>query len=255
MSLARRWMAVKIVESTSRMIGLLSLVRRSTVRLSSPASSSLSTWIWNSSVASSSTRCELSLFFSMPSIAERRADHHAHRRAEHHRQLVDHRQVGRIRDDDDERLAVAAVRHEAVAQHQVRGNRSEQLLIDPELVHVEEVEPIALGQPARRRLFGAALFGRDLARPAPRSAPRGRARRLGCHVHYRFPITDVSWNSGRYSASTMPAITMPMMTSMRRLDHGDEAADLGLDFLVVEIGEAVEHLRSARRWTRPLRSS
>jgi hypothetical protein len=36
MSLARRWMAVKIVESTSLMIGLMSLVSRSTVRLSSP---------------------------------------------------------------------------------------------------------------------------------------------------------------------------------------------------------------------------
>ena len=36
MSLARRWIAVKIVESTSLMIGLMSLVSRSTVRLSSP---------------------------------------------------------------------------------------------------------------------------------------------------------------------------------------------------------------------------
>ena len=162
MSLARRWMAVKIVESTRRMIGLMSLVSRSTVRLSSPTSSSLSTWIWNSSVASSSTRCELSLFFSMPSIAERAPTITRTWRAEDHRQLVDHRQVGRIRDDDDQRLAVAAVRHEAVAQHQVRRNRPEQLLIDPELVHVEELEPIALGQPARRRFFGAALLGGDL---------------------------------------------------------------------------------------------
>ena len=93
-----------------------------------------------------------------------RADHHAHRRAENHRQLVDHRQVGRIRHDDHQRLAVAAVRHEAVAQHQVRGNRSEQLLIDPELVHVEELEAIALGQPARRRFLGAPLLGRHLDR-------------------------------------------------------------------------------------------
>ncbi len=60
-----------MVESTRRMIGLMSLVSRSTVRLSSPASSSLSSWIWNSSVASSSTRCELSLFFRIDSIADR----------------------------------------------------------------------------------------------------------------------------------------------------------------------------------------
>ena len=71
MSLARRWMAVKIIESISRMIGLMSLVRRSTVRLSSASSSSLRSWIWNSSVASSSTRCELSLFLRIDSIAER----------------------------------------------------------------------------------------------------------------------------------------------------------------------------------------
>ena len=44
MSLARRWMAVKIVESTRRITGLMSLVSRSTVRLSSPFSSSFSSW-------------------------------------------------------------------------------------------------------------------------------------------------------------------------------------------------------------------
>ena len=102
MSLARRWMAVKIVESTSRMIGLMSLVSRSTVRLSSPTSSSLSSWIWNSSVASSSTRCELSLFLRIDSIAERAPTITRDRRAEQHAQLVDHRQVGRIRHDDDD---------------------------------------------------------------------------------------------------------------------------------------------------------
>ena len=71
MSDARRWMAVKMVESTSRIIGLMSLVSRSTVRFSSPPSSSLSSWIWKPSVASSSTRCELSLFLRIPSIDER----------------------------------------------------------------------------------------------------------------------------------------------------------------------------------------
>ncbi len=71
MSLARRWMAVNTVESTSRMIGLMSLVSFSTVRLSSPFSSSFSSCSWNPSVASSSTRCELSLFFRIDSMADR----------------------------------------------------------------------------------------------------------------------------------------------------------------------------------------
>ncbi len=69
MSLARRWIAVNTIESTKRMIGLLSLVSRSTV-MSSLESSSLRTWM-NSSVASSRTRCELSLFLRIDSIAER----------------------------------------------------------------------------------------------------------------------------------------------------------------------------------------
>ena len=41
------------------------------------------------------------------------------------RQLVDHRQVGGIRDDDHERLALALVGHKPVAQHQIRWNRPE----------------------------------------------------------------------------------------------------------------------------------
>ena len=62
-----------------------------------------------------------------------------------------------------------------------------------------------------------------------------------CDIHYVFPITEVSSNSGRYSASTMPAITMPMNDQHRRLDHVTKRADLGLNFLVVKIREAVEH--------------
>ena len=84
------------------------------------------------------------------------ADHHPHRRAEQHRQLVDHRQVGRVGDDDDQRPAVAAERHEAVAQHQVGGDAPEQLLVDPEQPHVEELEPVAFGEPAGVRFLGFA---------------------------------------------------------------------------------------------------
>ncbi len=88
----------------------MSLVSRSTVRLSSPFSSSFSSCSWKPSVASSSTRCELSLFFRIDSIADRAPTVTLIGVAEQHRQLVDHRQVGRVGDDDDERLAVAAVR-------------------------------------------------------------------------------------------------------------------------------------------------
>ena len=53
------------------MIGLWSLVSFSTVRLSSTLSSSRRTCSSKPSVASSSTRCELSLFLRMLSMAER----------------------------------------------------------------------------------------------------------------------------------------------------------------------------------------
>ena len=142
------------------------------------------------------------------------ADHDPHRRAEQHRQLVDHRQIGRVGDDDDQHPAVAPVRHEAVAQHQVGGDAAEQFLIDPEQPHVEELEPVAVGQAAGVRLLGAAgvdrqrhevLVGQGLG---VEGAGGGR----GLHVRLRpqRPITDDSWKMGRYSASTTPAMTTPM---------------------------------------------
>ena len=51
-------------------------------------------------------------------------------------------------------------RHEPVAQHQVGRNRPEQLLIDPERLHVDELEAVALGQRARLRHFARAIFRR-----------------------------------------------------------------------------------------------
>ena len=62
------------------------------------------------------------------------------------------RSVG-IRDDDDQRGSFAAVRHEAVAEHQVRWNRAEQLVVDAELREIDELQPIALGQVPRLRDF------------------------------------------------------------------------------------------------------
>ena len=72
MSLARRWIDVNTVESINRMIGLVSLsaVRRSTVRFSSPFSSSRRICSVKLSVASSSTRWELSLLRSIDWMAE-----------------------------------------------------------------------------------------------------------------------------------------------------------------------------------------
>ena len=132
-------------------------------------------------------------------------------------QLVDHRQVGRVRDDDDDRLAFAAARHEAVAEHQVGGNRPEQLLVDPELVHVQEIEPVALGQPA-----GPLRLGRPL-RPAAAADSPGSSTSVSASsgsvsgwlrdVHHRVPMTAESWKSGMYSASTIAAMTIPMITS------------------------------------------
>ncbi len=71
MSEARRWMALKIVESTSLMIGLLSAVMRSIDSTPSPSWSSCTSSRRNPSVASSSTRWAPSDFSRISSIAER----------------------------------------------------------------------------------------------------------------------------------------------------------------------------------------
>jgi hypothetical protein len=70
MSDARRCSALKTVESTSLMIGDESEVKRSMDSVSSPvSSSSVTIWMRNSSVASSSTRCDDSLFLRISWIA------------------------------------------------------------------------------------------------------------------------------------------------------------------------------------------
>ncbi len=69
MSLARRWMALKIVESTSLMIGLMSEVILSIDSTSSPSASSCTSWMRKSSVASSSTRWALSDLRRISSMA------------------------------------------------------------------------------------------------------------------------------------------------------------------------------------------
>ena len=113
--------------------------------------------------------------------------------------LVDHREVGRIGHDDHERSAFPPMRNEAIPQHQVRGNRSEQLLIDPELTHLHEFQAIADRQGAR----ACDLFGEVVG--------------VGQRIHFRSrhyePTTDVNSNNGMYNASTTMAMMIPMNTS------------------------------------------
>src|SRR4029077_17755564 len=99
-------------------------------------------------------------------------------------------------------LALAVVRHEPVPEHQVRRNRSEQLLIDPERIHVDEFETVAFGEPPRLLEFEAALVGAELGR-----SRRKRLKRVRTHDR-----TELSWNSGMYRASSSPAMTTPMTT-------------------------------------------
>ena len=87
----------------------------------------------------------------------RRADRDLDVRAEQHRQLVDHRQVGRIRHDDHERVAVAVRGHEPVAQHQVGGNRPEEVVVEVVVRQVDKLQPIAFRQPLGDRGLGRAL--------------------------------------------------------------------------------------------------
>ena len=103
----------------------------------------------------------------------RRADAHADRRAQLDADLVDRLQVARIGHDDQERLAVAAVRHEPVAQHQVGRDAPEQRVVRMEVLEIDELQLVALGQPPRL----APLRPRD--RSAPPRARRRAARLLG----------------------------------------------------------------------------
>ena len=49
-------------------------------------------------------------------------------------------------------------RHKGIPEHQVRGNRPEEFLIDREPVHVDELEPVALREALCRFVLDAALF-------------------------------------------------------------------------------------------------
>ena len=97
---------------------------------------------------------------------DRRPRPHGHfdRRRQQDANLVDHRQVGRIGHDDAERTPFAAVGHEAVAQHQIGRDRAEQILVDPERVHVHELEVVALGETPGVVELGDSFVGAELGR-------------------------------------------------------------------------------------------
>jgi hypothetical protein len=91
------------------------------------------------------------------------------------------------------------MRNEAIPQHQIRRNRSEQLLIDPELAHLDEFETIPNRQGARARdLFGDVL---------------GIGQRIRFRSRHYAPTTDVNSNNGMYNASTTMAMMIPIITS------------------------------------------
>ena len=141
------------------MTGLASAVSFSTVSASSPPSSSRRICSWKLSVASSSTRCELSLFLRIDWMADGVPTVTLIGVASSTpSSSIIGRSVGSETTMTSD-VSFAAVRHEAVAEHQVGGNRAEQLVVDAELRQVHELEPIPLGQPFRVRDFGRVFGG------------------------------------------------------------------------------------------------
>jgi hypothetical protein len=111
--------------------------------------------------------------------------------------------VGRIGHDDDQEPAFATMRHEPVPQHQIGRDRSEEILIDSELLHVDELEPIALGQhPRTGEFLGVFLRIRQILADA-----------VAISRTY-VPTTEVNSKSGRYNARTTAAMMIPMKTSI-----------------------------------------
>ena len=101
-------------------------------------------------------------------------------------------QLGRaLQPDDEQRPSVAPVRHEAVAQHQVRRDAAEQLVVDVEVLEVHELRFVADGEPPGFGQLGLAIGAGDRL-----GVERFRGRRFG-HGSSRQPVvSDDSWNSG-----------------------------------------------------------
>ena len=97
-----------------------------------------------SSLASSSTRCDCSVFFRMSLICERRGDLGGDAAAQQQADLVDHHQLAGIGDGDQQASVVLLFqRHEVVAEHQVHWDLAEQLVLDVEVLQVHELAAIA----------------------------------------------------------------------------------------------------------------
>jgi hypothetical protein len=155
MSLARRWMALKTVESTSLMTGrgvggdavdrqdLLALV----VFLHQ-----LDAEILRRLLQHALGRLRL-----LQDLLDRRrhADAHLDRLAEEELQLVEAPDVLRVLHHQGDAAGELRLRDEAVAQHEVEGNGVEQIVVDPEVLEVDELEPVPRGE----GLDGAALVG------------------------------------------------------------------------------------------------
>ena len=71
-----------------------------------------------------------------------------HRLAEEHLELVDPPDVGGIGHHHRHAVGELLLGDEAVAQHQVEGNAAEEVVLDAELPHVDEVQPVVGGQAA-----------------------------------------------------------------------------------------------------------
>ena len=119
-------------------------------------------------------------------------DHHPDRRREHHRQLVDHRQIGRIRNDDHQRLSFATIRYEPIPQHQLGRDGAEEVVVDAEVGQIEERQSIPVRQPPRLRDFGGLLSAAGLLRrhAVGGRAPAGEATEIGCGNLYVHRVTS-----------------------------------------------------------------
>ncbi len=179
-------------------------------------------------------------------------DRHLERHGEENSELVEHREIRRVGDNDHEGLTIPAVRNESVPKRQVGRYRAEKVVVDVEPREVDEFQPVpfreAPGLRGLGRLFRCIRLG--LARIQLRVVGGHGAGGRGFSVHYfrhiqstaschqltvtygtshRSPVTshqlpvascdssyasaDVRLKSGIYSASSNPAITSPMMTS------------------------------------------
>src|SRR3954452_1556300 len=109
------------------------------------------------------------------------------RRAEEQFQFVELEDVGRITDHDGDVAVLALLRQELIADHQLQRNVFEELVIDLEVIEVDVLETVLVGQPLRTRGFtgGIGVLVEE------------RAWIGGHWVVSYCCATLLSWNSGR----------------------------------------------------------